>query len=69
MRVGACVREDGWLYRAATAALEAELAGQVAELVAAAPAERLTGDWRSRPAHTDRRDHRGRRAGDRDPPG
>lgn len=44
VRSGACVREDDWLYRAATAALEAELAAQVAELVAAAPAERLTRD-------------------------
>ncbi|HET9102815.1 MAG TPA: AAA family ATPase [Solirubrobacteraceae bacterium] len=36
-----CVREDGWLYRAATARLEAELAAQVQELLAAGPSERL----------------------------
>jgi exodeoxyribonuclease V alpha subunit len=44
VRAGACVREEDWLYRAATAALEAELAAHVAELVAAPPAERLTRD-------------------------
>jgi exodeoxyribonuclease V alpha subunit len=35
------VREEGWVYRAATAELEAELAGRVGTLVAAAAAERL----------------------------
>ncbi|HEX5193176.1 MAG TPA: AAA family ATPase [Solirubrobacteraceae bacterium] len=36
------VREDEWVYRAATAALEAELSAQVAELIAAAPSRRLS---------------------------
>jgi len=53
VRCGACVREEDWVYRTVTAALEAELAAQVAELVAAPPAERMTRDRdpaRGRPA-------------------
>ncbi len=38
---GDVVREQGWIYRAATAALEAELAARVHELVEAPPNERL----------------------------
>jgi exodeoxyribonuclease V alpha subunit len=38
------VREGGWIYRAATAELEAELAAQVAELIAAAPSPRLSAE-------------------------
>ncbi|MBV9820243.1 MAG: AAA family ATPase [Solirubrobacterales bacterium] len=40
---GQAVREGEWVYRAATAELEAELAERVAELVSSAPAERLRG--------------------------
>jgi exodeoxyribonuclease V alpha subunit len=36
------VREDDWVYRTATAELEAELAGQVAALLGAAPSRRLS---------------------------
>jgi exodeoxyribonuclease V alpha subunit len=36
------VREEDWVYRTATAELEAELAGQVAALIAAAPSQRLS---------------------------
>jgi exodeoxyribonuclease V alpha subunit len=39
---GRAVREDDWIYRTATAELEAELASQVAELLAAAPSKRLS---------------------------
>ncbi|HEX8976283.1 MAG TPA: AAA family ATPase [Solirubrobacteraceae bacterium] len=38
---GRLVREDGFLYRAATAELEAELAARVDELISAEPAERM----------------------------
>jgi exodeoxyribonuclease V alpha subunit len=38
---GRTVREDDWIYRAATAELEAELAARVGELVRAAPSDRL----------------------------
>ncbi len=38
---GHAVRERDWIYRAATAELEAELAARVDELVAAEPSERL----------------------------
>ena len=40
------VREDDWVYRRATAELEAELASRVAELIAAEPSERMTGRGR-----------------------
>ncbi|HEY5188117.1 MAG TPA: AAA family ATPase [Solirubrobacteraceae bacterium] len=39
---GALVREQQWLYRAATAELEAELAHRVEELIAASPYDKLT---------------------------
>ncbi|MBV9607046.1 MAG: AAA family ATPase [Solirubrobacterales bacterium] len=42
VRDGDLVREDGWIYRAATAELEAELAERVQELLAGAPGERLS---------------------------
>ena len=38
---GQLVREGEWIYRAATAELEAELAGRVQELIRASPSERL----------------------------
>ena len=42
-RAGQIVREEEWIYRAATAELEAELATRIAQLVADEPAERLAG--------------------------
>jgi exodeoxyribonuclease V alpha subunit len=44
------VREDDWVYRTATAELEAELAGQVAALLAAAPSRRLSSTRDDEPA-------------------
>jgi exodeoxyribonuclease V alpha subunit len=41
VRGGQIVREDDWIYRAATAELEAELAARVDELIAAEPGDRL----------------------------
>ncbi len=41
---GRAVREGEWLYRTATAELEAELATRVGSLIAAAPSERLHSD-------------------------
>ena len=41
---GQAVREGDWIYRTATAELEAELAVRVHALVAADPSERMTGD-------------------------
>jgi exodeoxyribonuclease V alpha subunit len=38
---GQVVREEDWIYRRATAELEAELAAQVAELIAGEPSERM----------------------------
>jgi exodeoxyribonuclease V alpha subunit len=46
---GHAVREGQWVYRRATAELEAELAARVEELIRGAPSERL-GDGRRRPA-------------------
>ena len=43
------VREEQWVYRRATAELEAELAARVEELIRGAPSERL-GEGRRRPA-------------------
>jgi exodeoxyribonuclease V alpha subunit len=40
------IREDDWVYRTATAELEAELASQVSALLAARPSARLAGDGR-----------------------
>ncbi len=45
---GHVVQEDEWVYRRATAELEAELAGRVAELIASEASDRMTG--RGRPA-------------------
>jgi exodeoxyribonuclease V alpha subunit len=44
------VREDDWVYRTATAELEAELAGQVAALLGASPSRRLSSTRDERPA-------------------
>ena len=44
------VREDDWVYRTATAELEAELASQVSELIAAAPSTPLAAERPGEPA-------------------
>ncbi len=44
---GALTIEDGWVYRAATAELEAELARRIDELLTGEPSERLSGAARS----------------------
>ena len=50
---GRVVREDEWVYRRATAELEAELATQVSRLIAAAPSRRLSGQRARRPSGAD----------------
>ncbi len=55
-RGGQIVREEEWVYRAATAELEAELATRVADLVAGGPGERLGSGGSARHADTDARD-------------